>query len=157
MTREQRCELLALAREAKAAKKLERDADKPILKRGRKPKQEAEVIEEPVVEKPEPVVEESEPEPEPVKKPRAKKAKETERSLVLEMPDDEPEIIYETEYRKRPKKKIVKKIIYEDDSDDEVEEVIIDNRKKKSIQKPAQVKKILEPVPLEAPKEPDVK
>jgi len=59
------------------------------------------------------------------------------------MPDDQPDIIYETEIRRRPKKKIVKKIVYEDDSDDSIEEVIVDNRKKKS-----EVKKTVKPVKL---------
>lgn len=161
MTREERLELLKLAREAKAKKKLERDSgggDKPVVKRSRKKKEVAieepmeAVVEEPEVE-PEPV--ESEPEiVEPVKKPRAKKApKEPVRSLELEMPDDEPEIIYETEIRKKPKKKIVKKIIYESDSEDDVEEVVVESKTKKAV---AKVKKVAKPVPLEAPKEPEV-
>ena len=166
MTREQRIELLALAREAKAKKKLERDADKPVAKRGRKPKEVS--IEEPmeaVVEQPEP-----EPEPEPEdddfdiviqptqKKTRAKKLsspKEPVRSLELEMPADEPDIIYETEIRKKPKKKIVKKIIYESDSEDDIEEVVVENKPKKAAA--AKVKKVTKPVPLHAPKEPEVK
>lgn len=169
MTREQRIELLKLAREAKAKKKLERDSgggDKPVVKRSRKPKEVA--IEEPmeaVVEEPEveEVVEPVESEPEivePVKKPRAARSKksavkEPVKTLELEMPDDEPEIIYETEIRKKPKKKIVKKIIYESDSSDDVEEVIVEKPKRASAA--AKAKKVAKPVPLEAPKEVEVK
>lgn len=164
MTREERLELLKLAREAKAKKKLERDNEKPVVKRGRKKKDVEEPMEA-VVEEPEKMEVEPEPEPEaddfdlviqPVeKKTRAKKPpKEPVRSLELEMPDDEPEIIYETEIRKKPKKKIVKKIIYESDSDDDVEEVVVENKPKKAS---AKVKKVAKPVPLEAPKEPEVK
>jgi hypothetical protein len=169
MTREQRIELLALAREAKAKKKLERDADKPVAKRGRKPKEVS--IEEPmeaVVEQPEP-----EPEPEPEdddfdiviqptqKKTRAKKLsspKEPVRSLELNNDVDvEDDVMVEEiiEVRKKPKKKIVKKIIYESDSEDEVEEVVVENKPKKAAA--AKVKKVTKPVPLHAPKEPEVK
>jgi hypothetical protein len=148
LTKEQRIELLKLAREAKAKKKIERDGAKPVVKRGRKKKEDISVKEdinpEPVVEEPvveEPVVEEPVVE-DPVKKPKPKKIKDPVNTLTLEMPDDQPDIIYETEIRKKPKKKIIKKIIYEDDSDDEIEEVIVDNRKKKT------VKEVKKPVKL---------
>ena len=149
MTKEQRIELLKLAREAKAKKKVERDEAKPEVKRGRKKKEDISVkedinpdpvVEEPVVEEPvveEPVVED------PVKKVKPKKIKENVNTLTLEMPDDQPDVIYETEIRKKPKKKIIKRIVYEDNSDDEIEEEIIDNRKKKS-----EVKKTVKPVKL---------
>jgi len=170
MTREQRIELLALAREAKAKKKLERDADKPVVKRGRKPKEVA--IEEPmeVVVEPEPVVEHElvesepeivEPEPKPVKKTRAKKLSspiEPVRSLDLNNDVDvEDDVMVEEiiEVRKKPKKKIIKKIIYESDSEDDVEEVVVENKPKKAAA--AKVKKVTKPVPLHAPKEPEVK
>jgi hypothetical protein len=157
MTKEQRIELLKLAREAKAKKKVERDEAKPEVKRGRKKK---EVIVEPDIN-PEPVEEQEKvvednvvAEPvieDPVKKPKPKKIKDPVNTLTLEMPDDQPDIIYETEIRRRPKKKIVKKIIYEDDSDDSVEEVIVDNRKKK-----ASVKEVKKPVKLnEIEKQPE--
>jgi len=154
MTREERCELLKLAREAKIKKKIERDEAKPVVKRGPKKK---EVIAEPDINpEPEPEQEADVEEPvveeqvkDPVKKP--KKVKEPVNTLTLEMPDDQPDIIYETEIRRRPKKKIVKKIIYEDDSDDSVEEVIVDNRKKK-----ASVKEVKKPVKLnEIEKQPE--
>ena len=147
MTKEERIELLKLARQAKLNKKLERDEAKPEVKRGRKKK---EVIPEPDIN-PEPEQEpepepEQEPEPvieDPVKKPKPKKIKEPVNTLTLDLPTDQPDIIYETEIRRRPKKKIVKRIVYEDDSDDSIEEEIIDNRKKKS-----EVKKIVKPVKL---------
>jgi len=160
MTKEQRCELLKLAREAKAKKKIDRDEAKPVVKRGRKKK--TEDIKEsdinPDVEEQEKVVEDNvvednvvveEQVKDPVKKP--KKVKEPVNTLTLEMPDDQPDVIYETEIRKKPKKKIVKRIVYEDDSDDSIEEVIVDNRKKKS-----EVKKIVKPVKLnEIEKQPE--
>jgi hypothetical protein len=172
MTREQRIELLKLAREAKAKKKLERDSDggdKPVVKRSRKPKLSSDIEPmEAVVEQPEP-----EPEPEPEdddfdiviqptqKKTRAKKLsspKEPVRSLELNNDVDvEDDVMVEEiiEVRKKPKKKIVKKIIYESDSEDEVEEVVVENKPKKAAA--AKVKKVTKPVPLHAPKEPEVK
>ena len=171
MTREERLELLKLAREAKAKKKLERDSDggdKPVVKRSRKPKLSSDiepmeaVVEDPVVEEvAEPI--ESEPEiVEPVKKPRAarsKKApKEPVRSLELNNNIDvEDDVMVEeiVEVRKKPKKKVIKKIIYESCSEDEVEEVVVENKPKKV--SAAKVKKIAKPVPLEAPKEVEVK
>ena len=159
MTKEQRCELLKLAREAKAKKKIVRDEAKPVVKRGRKKKTE-DIIEPDInpdpVEEQEKVVEDNVVEDnvvveDPVKKVKPKKIKEPVNTLTLEMPDDQPDIIYETEIRRRPKKKIVKKIIYEDDSDDSVEEVIVDNRKKK-----ASVKEVKKPVKLnEIEKQPE--
>ena len=161
MTKEQRCELLKLAREAKAKKKIDRDEAKPVVKRGRKKKEdikESDINPEPVEEQEkvvednvvaEPVIEEEV--KDPVKKVKSKKIKDPVNTLTLEMPDDQPDIIYETEIRRRPKKKIVKKIIYEDDSDDSVEEVIVDNRKKK-----ASVKEVKKPVKLnEIEKQPE--
>ena len=150
MTKEERIELLKLARQAKLNKKLERDEAKPEVKRGRKKKEVVEPEPEPepeVIADPEPVVED----PEPVvkkPKPKSKKTKEPVNTLTLEMPDDQPDVIYETEIRKKPKKKIIKKIIYEDDSDDSVEEVIVDNRKKKASVK--EVKKVIKENQIEA-------
>jgi len=150
MTKEQRIELLKLAREAKAKKKVERDEAKPEVKRGRKKKEvivEPDINPEPVEEQ-EKVVEDNVVEDnvvveDPVKKVKPKKVKENVNTLTLELPTDQPDVIYETEIRKKPKKKIIKRIVYEDNSDDEIEEEIIDNRKKKS-----EVKKIVKPVKL---------
>jgi hypothetical protein len=172
MTREERCELLKLAREAKQKKK-ENNTEEPVVKkttRGRKKT-------EPVTENPtDDIMEEDDTDKlimdynntmkeidtlmedknieEPVKKLKGVK-KEPSKTLNLEMDDNEPDVIYETEYRKKPKKKIVKRIIYEDDSDDSVEEVVIDNRKKKTEIK--QVKPVSKPKPLPTPKQPELK
>lgn len=168
MTREERCELLKLAREAKAKKKLERDADKEPVKRGRKKK--AEVVDEPMEVEAETVKEDTDDIDmndddfviEPVKKPksnRVKKEKEPVRTLELNNEVDvEDDIMVEevVEIRKKPKKKVVKKIIYESDSEDEVEEVVVQNNKPKK-EPTAKVKKVAKPVPLEQPKEPEVK
>jgi hypothetical protein len=164
MSKEQRCELLQLAREAKAKKKLERDADKPVVKRGRKKK--VEVVDEPMQVEPETVINDDINDDdfviEPIKKtkPKVKKEKEPVRSLDLNNDvdvDDNNTIIEEiVEIRKKPKKKIVKKIIYESDSEDEVEEVVIQKNKPKK-ETAAKVKKVAKPVPLEAPKEVEVK
>ena len=158
LTKEQRCELLKLAREAKAKKKIVRDEAKPVVKRGRKKKTE-DIIEPDInpdpVEEQEKVVEDNVVEDnvvveDPVKKVKPKKIKENVNTLTLEMPDDQPDVIYETEIRRRPKKKIVKRIVYEDDSDDSIEEEIIDNRKKKT------VKEVKKPVKLnEIEKQPE--
>jgi hypothetical protein len=166
MSKEQRCELLQLAREAKAKKKLERDADKPVVKRGRKKKEEVEVVDEPMEVEAETVINDDTIDDdfviEPIKKtkPKVKKEKEPVRSLDLNNDvdvDDNNTIIEEiVEIRKKPKKKIVKKIIYESDSEDEVEEVVIQKNKPKK-ETAAKVKKVAKPVPLEAPKEVEVK
>jgi hypothetical protein len=171
MTREQRIELLKLAREAKAKKKLERDAgggDKPVAKRSTKKKKDVEEPMEAVVEEPEQM--EVEPEADdfdiviqPAEKKklaaRSKKSAVKEPVKTLELNNDidvEDDVMVEeiVEIRKKPKKKIVKKIIYESDSADEVEEVVVQNKPKKAA---AKVKKVTKPVPLEAPKEPEVK
>ena len=169
MTREQRIELLKLARDAKAKKKLERDAgggDKPVAKRSTKKKKDVEEPMEAVVEEPEQMEVEPEAEPEPVVEPKKKLAARSKKSAVkepvktLELNNDidvEDDVMVEeiVEIRKKPKKKIVKKIIYESDSADEVEEVVVQSKPKKA--PAAKVKKIAKPVPLEAPKEPEVK
>jgi len=161
MTREERCELLKLARQAKADKKAQKDADKPVVKRGRKKKEEVEVVDEPMEVETETVISNDINDDdfviEPVKKTKAKKAKEPVRSLEINNDVDiEDDIMVEeiVEVRKKPKKKIIKKIIYESDSEDEVEEVVVENKPKKSS---AKVKKIAKPVPLEQPKEVEVK
>ena len=185
MSKEQRCELLELARAAKQKKK-ENNTEEQVVKkttRGRKKKEQ-------VTENPQDDTMEQEQDDtdklimdynntmkeinklmgdkddiqqnkEPVKKPKgAKENKEQPRTLNLEFDDNQADIIYETEYRKKPKKKIVKRIIYEDDSDDSVEEVIIDNRKKKTEikqVKPTQVKPVSKPKPPPTIKEHEVK
>ena len=176
MTREQRVELLKLAREAKQKKKLERDAEKPkpVMGRPKKIKNKEETFEAPKEEEiPKEDVEDvkmkvSDDEIDKLlDKPKTRltyKERSQNRSLDLklkepkkEQDDEEEEIQEEIIYKKEPKKKILRKIIYEESTDDEVEEVIIDNRKNKPVQKEAKVKKVSKPVPLNAPKEPEIK
>jgi len=177
MTREQRVELLKLAREAKQKKKLERDAEKPkpVMGRPKKIKNKEETFEAPKEEEiPKEDVEDvkmkvSDDEIDKLlDKPKTRltyKERSQNRSLDLklqeqkkepkkEQDDDDEEIEEEIIYKKKPKKKILRKIIYEESTDDEVEEVIIDNRKNKPVQKEAKVKKVSKPVPLNAPEEP---
>jgi len=170
MSREQRLELLQLARQAKAKKKAQRDAEKDAnkepVKRGRKKKVEVvDVVDEPMEVEPEPVINDDTNDDnfdiEPIKKtkPKVKKEKEPVRSLDLNNDVDvEDDIMVEeiVEVRKKPKKKIVKKIIYESDSEDEVEEVVVQKNKPKK-EPAAKVKKVAKPVPLEQPREPEVK
>ena len=170
MTREQRVELLKLARDAKARKKQERDAEKPKPVMGRPKKKKEEETFEPPEEEPKEDVKMKVSDDEIDKlldKPKTRltyKERSQNRSLDLklqeqkkepkkEQDDDDEEIQEEIIY----KKKILRKIIYEESTDDEIEEVVIDNRKNKQVQKEAKVKKVSKPVPLNAPKEPVVK
>ena len=170
MTREQRVELLKLAREAKAKKKQERDAEKPKPVMGRPKKKKEEETFEPPEEEPKEDVKMKVSDDEIDKmlhKPKMRmtyKERLKNRSLDLKLKepkkeeDDEEEVQEEIIYKKKPKKKILRKIIYEESTDDEVIEEVIDNRKNKPIEKEAKVKKVSKPVPLTAqPKEPEVK
>lgn len=143
MTKEERIELLKLAREAKKKKAEERKAMLPPVVKGRPKK-----VKEP---EPEPYMPDDDIEDlleEPVKPVRVKK--EPKKTLELDLPEDEPEIIYEEIVKKKPKKKIHRKIIYEDDSDDDIEEEIIDRRTKtRQVAKP----KVMKPPPAPEPKE----
>jgi len=128
MSAEDRIKLLQRAREAKALKKAEMDAQKPTPVKGRPRKK---VVEEPktldLVDEildDKPVVKEEE--IKPVEKP-------------VEKPDEDDEVEEQIVYEKIPKKKkkIVRKIIrqVESSSDDDVEEQIIYERPpKKTIQ-----------------------
>ena len=162
MTREQRVELLKLAREAKQKKKLERDAEKPkpVMGRPKKIKNKEETFEELDKEQKEKEIPEKDVEDVKMKvsddeidkmldKPKMRmtyKERLKNRSLDLKLKepkkeqDDEEEVQEEIIYKKRPKKKILRKIIYEESTDDEIEEVVIDNRKNKPIEKEAKVK-----------------
>jgi hypothetical protein len=174
MTREQRVELLKLARDAKARKKQERDAEKPKPVMGRPKKKKEEETFEPPEEEPKEDVKMKVSDDEIDKlldKPKTRltyKERSQNRSLDLklqeqkkepkkEQDDDDEEIQEEIIYKKKPKKKILRKIIYEESTDDEIEEVVIDNRKNKPVQKEAKVKKVSKPVPLNAPKDPEIK
>jgi hypothetical protein len=179
MTREQRVELLRLAREAKAKKKQERDAEKPkpVMGRPKKIKNKEETFEELDKEQKEKEIPEKDVEDVKMKvsddeidklldKPKTRltyKERSQNRSLDLKLKepkkeqDDEEEVQEEIIYKKKPKKKILRKIIYEESTDDEIEEVVIDNRKNKQVQKEAKVKKVSKPLPLNAPKDPEIK
>lgn len=150
MTKEDRIELLKLAREAKKAKSEQRKAMLPPVVKGRPRKikeQEPEQLEQDVekLKIPDDDVDELLKEPVKVKK-------EPKKSLVLDIP--EPEVVYEEVIKKKPKKKIVRKIIYEDDSEDEVEEEVIDKRtKNKQTIEPKKVIKPQSPSPPPEPKQ----
>lgn len=142
MTKEDRIELLKKAREAKAMKKLEADALKPVPVKGRPPKKKVEkpdddkTLDLTVVEVKEEVVKEPEIESEPE---------------VVE------EVIYEPKPKKK-KKKIIRKIIKqaESSSDEEVEEQIIYEKPSKRTQS-ARVKRVEEPREQTPPIEPEIR
>jgi hypothetical protein len=149
LTKEQRIELLAKAREAKKAKAAATKGEMTAAPKAKTKK---------VDIQPEPEVDmQDDFEPEPVKKvrkPRAKK--EPVRTLVLndELKVEDVNVITDDtiieeviEVRKKPKKKIVKKIVYESNSDDEIEEVV---------EIKAKPKKEPTPVNLQKPREVDL-
>jgi len=142
LTKEQRLELLARAREAKKQKAAEKGAVS-------KPKK-ADIVE------PELEIDIEQFEPEPVKKVRKPRVKK-EPVKTLELKDDvkvdtvddvvDDTIVEEVvEVRKKPKKKIVKKIVYESASEEDVEEIVEVKSKPKQ---PRAVK-------LEKPREVDI-
>jgi len=149
MSAEDRIKLLQRAREAKALKKAEMDAQKPTPTKGRPRKK---VVEEPktldLVDEildDKPVVKEEE--IKPVEKP-------------VEKPDEDDEVEEQIVYEKIPKKKkkkIVRKIIrqVESSSDDDVEEQIIyEKPPKKTLQaRPHQVE---QPRPQTPPRQVEV-
>ena len=143
LTKEQRIELLAKAREAKKAKAATAKGDMTAAPKAKTKKVDIQPEPEPNVQ------DDFEPEPvKKVRKPRAKK--EPVKTLNL---NDEPKvddvndisddtIIEEVvEVRKKPKKKIVKKIVYESNSDDEIEEVVEIKTKPKKEPKPVNLQK----------------
>jgi len=130
MSKDQRIELLKLARAAKAKKAAEKKNEKDV-------EEDIEATIETPVEAP---VET--PIKKPVKKPRApRKTLNLELNDEPEIKDDEPEIVEltETVKVKKPKRRIVRKIIREefnsDDTEEEIEEVIYKAPKKPIKQK----------------------
>lgn len=115
LTTEQRIELLKKAREAKAKKKEERDAEKPTPVKGRPKKEVKKTLD--ISEKTEPTLE----------------IQDEEVDKIIE-----PEVIEEVEVRKikKPKRRIVRKIIKEqydsESTEEEIEEVIYKPPKHKS-------------------------
>ena len=160
MTTDQRIALLAKAREAKAKKKAEADALKPIPIKGR-PKKNHDEKTLNLVDKLEVNDEEVEEIIEPVKSPKHTKKK-ISQNYEPDVEDEiEPEIIEEVVVKKirKPKKRIVRKIIQEQydsqSTEEEYEEVVYKAPKQRSRQ--AKVKEIEIPRPQTPPREPEIK
>lgn len=177
MTKEERCELLKLAREAKAKKRAgSANQPKPV----KEPKSRAsrkKVIEDTEESAPELFEEEKEiisessnsfdeleltssVTIEPKTKKVAKSAKKpVGKTLDLKLNDDiandnitdEMITLHETEVRKKPKKKIIKKIIYESNSEDEVIEEVVEKIPKQKVT----AKAVAKPKPVAKEKMPD--
>jgi len=146
LSTEQRIALLAKAREAKAKKKAEADALKPVPIKGRPPKKTLDIT--PNVEK-EMIVEDHE--VEEIIKPSDEEIveiekiknignpiKRTTKKISSEYDESEPEIIEKVEIRKikKPKRRIVRKIIKEqydsESTEEEYEEIVHQAPKHKS-------------------------
>ena len=139
LTKEERCELLKRAREAKKTKsdaKKQEKKDNPPPKGRPKKKVEEKTLDLDLDEK-----------------------KEAEAEEVFIPPDElEPEIEEIVEVRKIPKKKkiIRKRVIqeYESGTDEEVEEIVEAPIRRTKPQQ-AKVQEVEKPIPLEAPREPE--
>jgi len=167
LTTEQRIELLKKAREAKARKKQERDAEKPTPVKGR-PKKEVkktlditESVEIPDEEFEE-IIKPSNQEVQEVEKIKniGNPPKRTTKKKETEVFEDDPEIIEEVEVRKikKPKRRIVRKIIKEqydsESTEEEIEEVIYKPPRHKS---KAKAKEVEMPRPQTPPREPEIR
>jgi len=163
LTTEQRIELLKKAREAKAKKKAEQDALKPVPVRGRPAKERKEertldlndnnqVKDEELDD-----ILKSEPEPEP--KPKISK-RTTKKEKVVPQQVQEPEIVEEVEVRKikKPKRRIVRKIIKEqydsESTEEEIEEVVY---KAPTYRSKARAKQVEQPRPPTPPREQEIR
>ena len=159
MTTDQRIALLAKAREAKAKKKSEADALKPIPIKGR-PKKNHDEKTLNLVDKLEVNDEEIEEIIEPVKNPK-RTSKKIQSQNEQDVEDEiEPEIIEEVVVKKikKPKKRIVRKIIkeqYDSDSTEEEYEEVVYQAPRRS--QKAKVKQVEEPRELTPPREPEIK
>jgi len=165
LSTEQRIELLKKAREAKARKKAEADALKPVPVRGRPAKKNEEktlnLVEDNKVndEEIDAIIDE------PVREPVREPVKVPKRTLKTKKPqseiEEEPEIVEEIEVKKikKPKKRIVRKIIKEQydssSTEEEYEEVIYQAPKHRP--RVAQSKPVEKPPELPAPREPEVR
>jgi hypothetical protein len=143
LTKEQRIELLEKARAVKASKKAERDAEKPIPKKGR-PKKETksldlgEVADETNVEELTEDIKNMEVKEEPVQEPELPKE------------EEDVEIIEEVIKKKRkPKKKIIRRYI--EPSSDSEQEIIEEFIKKKKTPKQPKISPRYEPYSREEP------
>ena len=132
LTHEQRLELLEKARAVKASKKAERDAGKPIPKKGRPPKKETKTLNLDDVAD-ETNVEEI---TEDIKNMEINKVEEPTKQMELpkqeEQEQEEVEIVEEiVKPKKKPKKKIIRRYIEpSSDSEEEVVEEYIKAKKK---------------------------
>lgn len=162
LSTEQRIELLKKAREAKAKKKEERDAQKPTPVKGR-PKKEVkktlDITEPAEIEKEiDEIIENVE--DKIISNIPKRTSKKTNVVPEPEATEVEPEIIEEVETRKikKPKRRIVRKIIKEqydsETTEEEIEEVIYKPPKHKS---KARVKEIEPPRPPTPPREPEIR
>ena len=158
MTKEERIELLKRAREAKAQKKSELDAKKPVAVKGRpKKKDEARTLDivEDVLNEDTEVVAEEITEEVVVEKPKPK-PKRTQKPVI----DDEPDVIEKEiiEKIKKPKRRILRKIIKQEydseDTEEEYEEVVYKPPKRTQNVKPV---KLSQPEELPRPKEVEIK
>jgi len=150
LTKEQRIELLEKARAVKASKKAERDAEKPIPKKGR-PKKETksldlgEVADETNVEELTEDIKNMEVKEEPVLESTNEMKLKTEQEE-----QDEVEIVEEiVKPKKKPKKKIIRRYI-EPSSDSETE-IIEEFIKKKKTPKQPKISPRYEPYSREEP------
>jgi len=137
LTHEQRLELLEKARAVKASKKAERDAEKPIPKKGRPPKKATKTLNLDDVAD-ETNVEEI---TEDIKNMEINKVEEPTKQMELpkqeeqEQEQDEVEIVEEiVKPKKKPKKKIIRRYI--EPSSDSEQEIIEEFIKKKPKAKP---------------------
>lgn len=159
MSKEERIELLKRAREAKAQKKSELDAKKPVAVKGRpKKKDEArtlDIVEDVLNEDTEEVAEEITEEV-VVEKPKPKIRKPKLQSSI----DNEPDVIEKEiiEKIKKPKRRILRKIIKQEydseDTEEEYEEVVYKPPKRTQNVKPV---KLSQPEELPRPKEVEIK
>lgn len=145
LTKEQRIELLEKARAVKASKKAERDAEKPIPKKGR-PKKETksldlgDVADETNVEEMAEDIKNMNIKEEPVQEPELPKEEEEEDVEIIE------EVIKK---KKKPKKKIIRRYI--EPSSDSEQEIIEEFIKKKKTPKQPKISPRYEPYARQEP------
>jgi hypothetical protein len=143
LTHEQRLELLEKARAVKASKKAERDAEKPIPKKGRPPKTKSldlgDVADETNVEELTEDIKNMKVKEEPVQEPELPKEEEEDVEIIEEI----------VKKKKKPKKKIIRRYI-EPSSDSETE-IIEEFIKKKKTPKQPKISPRYEPYSREEP------
>ena len=149
LTTQERIELLARAREAKAKKKQALDALKPIPIKGRPRKKVEEKVEEEQVE---PEVKEVTPEVKEEIKEKIPVKEVEEINLQKEDSSEDEVIIEEIKKKKKKKKKIIRRIIEQSSSsDEEIQEVYIPKTKTKKLVTKVEPKDIPKPVNVQKP------